>query len=186
MAEEPPPLVASLQIKMRKDICMKTIWASFPAISLDWIDEWRDCLVFHNALGSWMILVFVDKPFLWKLYQICLETIFLQESLKSTGCGTYAASQIKWLGCVFTSVFGDISMTIQAKTLLRGEGWRCPFTQERTSVIHQPGRCPFSTDSPDCLALTTPVCHALSNPLSTSLYLLFSPSLYFQWIIYIH
>lgn len=39
---------------------------------------------------------------------------------------------------MFTSIFGDISMTIQAETLLKGEGCWCPFTQERAGVIHQP------------------------------------------------
>lgn len=87
----------------------------------------------------------------------------LQGSLKSTACGRNVASQIKWLSCMFTSIFGDISMTIQAETLLKGEGWRCPFTQERAGVIHQPGCCPFSTAGPSCLLLTTPPPRALTS-----------------------
>lgn len=41
--------------------------------------------------------------------------------LKSTACGRNVDSQIKWLSCMFTSIFGDISMTIQAGALLAGE-----------------------------------------------------------------
>lgn len=74
-----------------------------------------------------------------------------------------AASQIKWLSCMFTSIFGDISMTIRAETLLKGEGWRCPFTQERAGVIHQRSCCPFSTASASCRLLTIPPCQARTS-----------------------
>lgn len=77
--------------------------------------------------------------------------------------------QIKWLSRVFTSIFGDVSMTIRAETLLKGEGWRCPFTQERAAVIHQPGCCPFSTADPSCLLLTIPPsCSLTSLPIPHS------------------
>lgn len=101
----------------------------------------------------------------------------LQGSLKSSACGRNIASQIKWLSCMFTSIFGDISMTIQAETLLKGEGWRCPFTQERAGVIHQPGCCPFSTAGPSCLLLTTPPPRALTSLLPPSINISLSVSL---------
>lgn len=130
---------------------MKTIWPSFPAISLDWIDEWLDCLVFQQwarfaddiAFGGQVIYV----KMIWNLFRKDL----LQGSFKSSACGRNVASQIKWLSCMFTSIFGDISMTIQAETLLKGEGCRCPFTLERAGVIHQPGCRPSSTAAPAAL-----------------------------------
>ncbi len=159
---------------------MKTIWASFPAISLDWIDERLDCLVFQHC--SWLAdnIGIGRQVISAKMISDLFRKDLLQGSLRSTACGRNVASQIKWLSCMFTSIFGDISMTIQAETLLKGEGWRCPFTQEREGVIHQPGCCPFSTAGPSCLLLTT-LHLALWLPsfplLSTSLYLSFSASL---------
>lgn len=134
---------------------MKAIWASFPAISLDWIDERLDCLVFQHCFwltdNIGICRKVISVKMIWDLFRKDL----LQESLKSTACGRIAASQIKWLSCTFTSIFGDISMTMQAETLLKGEGWRCPFTQERAGVIHQPRCCPFSTARPSYLLLPT-------------------------------
>lgn len=145
-----------LQMTMRQDICMKAIWASFPAISLDWIDERLDCLVFQHCF--WLVdnigicRKVISVKMIWDLFRKDL----LQGSLKSTACGRNAVSQIKWLSCMFTSIFGDISMTMQAETLLKGEGWWCPFAQERAGVIHQLGCCPFSTARPSYLLLPTP------------------------------
>lgn len=148
---------------------MKTIWASFPAISLDWIDERRDCLVFQHC--SWLAdnIGICRQVISVKIISDLFRKDLLQGSLKSTGCGRNVASQIKWLSCMFTSIFGDISMTIQAETLLKGEGWRCPFTQERAGVIHQPGCCPFSTASPSCLLLTIPPRRARTSLLPPSI-----------------
>lgn len=127
-------------------------------------------LFFSITLGLQMILVLVDKSFLRKTISDLFRKDLLQGSLKSTACGRNVASQIKWLSCMFTSIFGDISMTIQAETLLKGEGWRCPFTQERAGVIHQPGCCPFSTAGPSCLPLTSPPPLSLTEFPSSSLY----------------
>lgn len=127
-------------------------------------------LFFSITLGSQMILVLVDKSFLRKMISDLFRKDLLQGSLKSTACGRNVASQIKWLSCMFTSIFGDISMTIQAETLLKGEGWRCPFTQERAGVIHQPGCCPFSTAGPSCLLLTSPPPLPLTEFPPSSLY----------------
>lgn len=122
-------------------------------------------LFFSIVVGWQIILVFVDTSFLWKLYQISSgkKKNLLQGSVEHTGCDRNAASQIKWLSCTFTSIFGDISMTIRAETLLKGEGWRCPFTQERAGVIHQRGCCPFGTASSGCRLLTIPPCQARTS-----------------------
>lgn len=114
---------------------------------------------------------------IWDLFRKDL----LQGSLKSTACGRNAASQIKWLSCMFTSIFGDISMTIQAETSLKGEGWRCPFTQERAGVIHQPGCCLFSTARPSYLLLTTPPRRALTSILLPSINISLSVILWTRW-----
>lgn len=165
---------------------MKTIWASFPAISLDWIDERLDCLVFLHC--SWLtLLALLDKSFLRKWYQICLGEDLLQGSLEIRCLWVEnVASQIKWLSCMFTSIFGDISMTTQAETLLKGEGWRCPFTQERGGVIHQRGCCPFSTARPQLPAANHPSTSSsdsppTTTPLSTSLFLSLSVSPDLLW-----
>lgn len=142
---------------------MKTIWPSFPAISLDWIDERLDCLVFQHCSCLADNIGIGRQVISAKMISDLFRKDLLQGSLKSTACGRNVASQIKWLSCMFTSIFGDISMTIQAETLLKGEGWRCPFTQERAGVIHQPGCCPFSTAGPSCLLLTTPPPLALTS-----------------------
>lgn len=115
-----------------------------------------DCLVFQHC--SWLVddIGIGRQVISAKMISDLFRKDLLQGSLKSTACGRNVASQIKWLSCMFTSIFGDISMTIQAETLLKGEGWRCPFTQERAGVIHQPGCCPFSTAGLSCLPLTTP------------------------------
>ena len=115
-----------------------------------------DCLVFQHC--SWLAdnIGIGRQVISAKMISDLFRKDLLQGSLKSSACGRNVASQIKWLSCMFTSIFGDISMTIQAETLLKGEGWRCPFTQERAGVIHQPGCCPFSTAGPSCLLLTTP------------------------------
>ena len=158
---------------------MKTIWTSFLAISLDWIDEQLDCLVFfhhHSRLANDDIGI--GRPVISaKMISYFFRKYLFHGSLKSTTCGRNLAVQIKWLSCMFTSIFGDISMTIQAETLLNGEGWRCPVTQGRAGVIHQPGCCwPFSTAGPRYLLLTShPLCSLTSlPPLSTSLFLSFS------------
>lgn len=127
-------------------------------------------LFFSITLGSQMILVLVDKSFLRKMISDLFRKDLLEGSLRSTACGINVASQIKWLSCMFTSIFGDISMTIQAETLLKGEGWRGPFTQERAGVIHQPGCCPFSTAGPSCLLLTSPPPLPLTEFAPSSLY----------------
>ena len=97
---------------------------------------------------SWLEtrLVLVDRSSLRKMISYLIRKDLLG-SLHLTGCGRTGASQIKRLSCMFTSIFGDVSMTIQSETLLKGEGLRCPFTQERGRVIHQPG-WPFHTLRP--------------------------------------
>lgn len=104
-----------------------------------------------------MIVGFVDKSFQMKMISDSFTEDLLQGSFRSAACGRNLAWQIKWLSCMFTSIFGDVSMTIQAETLLKGEGCWCPFTQERAGVIHQPGCCPFSTVGPSCTLPTTPL-----------------------------
>lgn len=102
-----------------------------------------------------MIVGFVDKSFQMKIISDSFAEDLVQGSFRSAACGRNAAWQIKWLSCMFTSIFGDISMTIQAETLFKGEGWQCSFTQERAALIHQQCCCPFSTVGPGCTLLTT-------------------------------
>lgn len=138
-------------------------------------------LFFSIALGLADDIGISGRVISAKMISDLFRKDLLQGSLKSTACGRNVASQIKWLSCMFTSIFGDISMTIQAETLLKGEGWRCPFTQERAGVIHQPGCCPFSTAGPSCLLLTTPPPRALTPllpPLYQHLSFCHSPPLY--------
>lgn len=108
---------------MREDISMETIWALFPAISLDWIDAVLDCLVFQHY--DWLAddIGNCREAISVKMTPDLFRKDLLPGSLKSTACGRNVASQIKWLSCMFTSIFGDISMTIQAEALLTGEGW---------------------------------------------------------------
>lgn len=149
----------SLHCKWQRD--RKYVWKQYGLFSRQLVltesmSSWI-VLFFSIAPGFQMILVLVDKSFLWKWYQTCLENIFCRSLSNPLLVVRNVAPQIKWLSCMFTSIFGDISMTIQAETLLKGEGWRCPFTQERAGVIHQPGCCPFSTAVPSFLLLTTPL-----------------------------
>ncbi|PWA15277.1 hypothetical protein CCH79_00008588 [Gambusia affinis] len=61
-------------------------------------------------------------------------------------------------------------MTIQAETLLRGEGWWCPFTQERAGVIHQAWLLPVQhSQGPSCILLATPSLHPSADSLLTEL-----------------
>lgn len=148
----------SLHCKWQRD--RKYVWKQYGLFSRQLVltesmSSWI-VLFFSIAPGFQMILVLVDKSFLWKWYQTCLENIFCRSLSNPLLVVRNVAPQIKWLSCMFTSIFGDISMTIQAETLLKGEGWRCPFTQERAGVIHQPGCCPFSTAVPSSTANRPP------------------------------
>lgn len=61
--QEVTRLIFALRV-MTKEMCMKTIWALFRAISLSGVDERLDVLFFNFALISQTLLVLVDKSFL--------------------------------------------------------------------------------------------------------------------------
>lgn len=81
-----------------------------------------DCLVFQHY--DWLAddIGNCREAISVKMIPDLFRKDLLPGSLKSTACGRNVASQIKWLSCMFTSIFGDISMTIQAETLLTGVG----------------------------------------------------------------
>ena len=90
--------------------------------------------------------------------------------------------QIKWLGCMLAFIFGDVSMAIQAETLLRG-------TRLLVSIYPRESRCNPSVwllpvqhrafPSPACLTTNYPpssLPHPPSPLLSLSVSLPLSPS----------